>query len=115
MPFYENDCGLRHTTSFLLRRASAPHDPPDHPNALGGSRLSCSSWAGTGLLPWPGGHLAAAQVQLGRGHPPRRERGWTPEQAVALLEQGYPAERVADRTGYDLRWVTAQQRRLTRA
>jgi len=39
---------------------------------------------------------------------------WTPEQAVALLEQGYPAERVATRTGYDLRWLTAQQRRLTR-
>jgi len=39
---------------------------------------------------------------------------WTPEQAVDLLEQGYLAEQVAARTGYDLRWLTAQQRRLTR-
>ena len=40
---------------------------------------------------------------------------WTPEQAVALLEQSYPADRVADRTGDDLRWLTAQQRRLATA
>ncbi len=39
---------------------------------------------------------------------------WTSEQAVALLEQGYPAGWVATPTGYDLRWLTAQQRRLTR-
>lgn len=39
---------------------------------------------------------------------------WTPEQAVDLLDQGYPAEQVATRTGYDLRWLTAQQRRLAR-
>ncbi len=37
---------------------------------------------------------------------------WTSERTVALLEAGYPADRVADRTGYDLRWVAAQQRRL---
>lgn len=38
---------------------------------------------------------------------------WTPAQAVDLLDQGYPAEQVATRTGYDLRWLTAQQRRHT--
>lgn len=38
---------------------------------------------------------------------------WTPEQAVALLEQGYTVDQVTTRTGYDRRWVTAQQRRLT--
>ncbi len=36
---------------------------------------------------------------------------WSPEQAVELLGQGYSVDRVAVLTGYDRRWLTAQDRR----
>lgn len=37
---------------------------------------------------------------------------WTAEQCLDLLVQGYTAERVAERTGFDVRWLRAQQRRI---
>ncbi len=55
-------------------------------------------------------HQRFSPVEVIQTAAPRGD--WTPEQAVALLEQGYPVDRVADRTGYDLRWLTAQQQRL---
>ena len=58
-------------------------------------------------------HQKFSPVEVTQTASPRGD--WTPEQAVALLEQGYPADRVAARTGYDLRWLSAQQRRLTAA
>lgn len=35
---------------------------------------------------------------------------WSSEQAVDLLGQGYSVEKVAELTGFDRRWVAAQQR-----
>ncbi len=39
----------------------------------------------------------------------RSPLGWEPEQALALLEQGYSPEQVATRTGFDVRWLRANQ------
>ncbi len=36
---------------------------------------------------------------------------WSPEQALGLLDQGYSVDRVASLTGYDRRWLAAQNRR----
>lgn len=55
-------------------------------------------------------HRKFSPVQVAYAAAPHGD--WTPEQAVDLLEQGYPAGQVAARTGYDVRWLTAQQRRL---
>ncbi|RZS89631.1 hypothetical protein EV189_1400 [Motilibacter rhizosphaerae] len=34
--------------------------------------------------------------------------GWTEEQALDLLRQGYSVEHTARRTGFDARWLAAQ-------
>jgi len=40
------------------------------------------------------------------------QRGeWSPEQPIGLLGQGYSVDRVAALTGYDRRWLAAQDRR----
>jgi hypothetical protein len=39
--------------------------------------------------------------------------GWTAEQAVDLLRQGYSVAHTAARTGFDERWLATQQDRLT--
>lgn len=39
----------------------------------------------------------------------RSDSGWEPQQALALLEQGYSPEQVATRTGFDVRWLRANQ------
>jgi hypothetical protein len=38
----------------------------------------------------------------------RPKPGWTKEEAVDLLRQGYSVEHTARRTGYDERWLAAQ-------
>lgn len=63
-------------------------------------------------LACPVGQLPARQVRSRSGHPVAGNLDWTAEQAVAPLEAGYPADRLTDRTGSDLRRVKAQQRRL---
>ncbi|RKS73982.1 hypothetical protein CLV35_2480 [Motilibacter peucedani] len=40
------------------------------------------------------------------------KQGWTPEQAVDLLRQGYSVAHTAARTGFDERWLAAQRDRL---
>lgn len=37
---------------------------------------------------------------------------WTREQAIDLISPGYSLNRVVELTGYDRRWLTAQQRHL---
>jgi len=56
-------------------------------------------------------HRRFSPVQVTQTVTPRGD--WTPEQAVDLLEQGYPLDQVITRTGYDPRWLTAQHRRLS--
>lgn len=41
--------------------------------------------------------------------------GWTEEDALSLLEQGYFEESVASRTGYATAWLRVQNRRRQRA
>jgi len=48
------------------------------------------------------------EVQVRSAAVPQGE--WTPEQAQALLGQGYSVDRVAALTGYDRRWLAAQVR-----
>lgn len=38
---------------------------------------------------------------------------WSEEQALDLLRQGYSVEHTARRTGFDERWLSAQQSRLS--
>lgn len=85
--------------------APAPPPPPAERVPLTGPRASTVTAVATVEHP----KFSPVQVTRLAGNP-----GRTPEHAVALLEAGYTPDRVADRTGYDLRWVLAQQRRLTR-
>lgn len=52
------------------------------------------------------------EVQVRSAVVPRGD--WSPEQAVGLLGQGYSVDRVVALTGYDRRWVAAQDRRAAR-
>ncbi|NHC44973.1 hypothetical protein [Motilibacter aurantiacus] len=60
-----------------------------------------------GLRP-SNGQPAFGEVSVRRAGAPKAE--WSPEQAIALLQQGYSVPHVATRTGYDERWLAAQQR-----
>ena len=42
----------------------------------------------------------------------RPKAGWTEAQALDLLRQGYSVEHTAKRTGFDARWLAAQQASL---
>ena len=56
------------------------------------------------------GRPAFSTVQVRQAGAPKSD--WTSEQCIDLLTQGYTAERVAERTGFDVRWLRAQQRRI---
>ncbi len=49
------------------------------------------------------------EVQVRSAVVPQGE--WSPEQSIALLGQGYSVDRVTALTGYDRRWLAAQDRR----
>ena len=54
------------------------------------------------------GEPAFGKVSVRQAGAPKPE--WSREQALELLSQGYSVAHVASRTGYDERWLTAQQR-----
>ncbi|NHC12515.1 hypothetical protein [Motilibacter deserti] len=55
------------------------------------------------------GQPAFGKVSVRQAGAPKAE--WSREQALALLNQGYSVSHVASRTGYDERWLSAQQRK----
>ncbi len=56
------------------------------------------------------GRPAFSSVQSRQAGTPKP--GWTADQCLDLLAQGYTAERVAERTGFDVRWLRVQQRQI---
>lgn len=53
------------------------------------------------------GSRAFGRVVVRQANTPHSD--WTAEQALDLLRQGYSVEHTARRTGFDERWLTAQQ------